>query len=60
MEDSLKDLDLAMRRPLALTASRPQMRPTRYINFKMAGLGAVPTATVFRTPLICLTGLEYS
>ena len=34
---------------------------TEYLyQLKMAGLGAVPMATVFRTPLICLTGLEYS
>ena len=60
MEDSLKDLDLARRRPLALTASHPQRRPTRYTNFKMAGSGAVPMETVFRTPLSRRAGLESS
>ena len=60
MEDSLKDLDLAMRRPLALTMSHPQMRPTRYINFKMAGSRVVPMATVSRTPLSRSAGLESS
>ena len=60
MEDSLKDLDLAMRWPLALTMSRPQIRPARYINFKMAGSRVVPMATVFRIPLSRPAGLESS
>ena len=41
------------------TSHRPE-RPSRYISYKMAGLGAVPMATVFRTPLICQTGLRSS
>ena len=39
------------------------LRPEKlnlFISYKMAGLGAVPMATVFRTLLICPTGLEYS
>ena len=60
MEGSLNGLDLVMRRPLALTASHPQRRPTRYTNFKMAGSGVVPMATVFRTPLSRRAGLESS
>ena len=60
MKDSLKDLDLVMRRPPALAASRLRMRQTRYINFKMAGSGVVPMATVFRTPLSRRAGLESS
>ena len=31
-----------------------------FISYKMAGLGAIPMAIVFRTPLICPTALEYS
>ena len=38
---------------------RPE-RPSRYISYKMAGLGAVPMATVFWTPLIYQTGLRSS
>ena len=60
MENSLKDLDLVRRRPPALTVSRPQVRPTRYINFKMAGSGVVPMVIVFRTPLSRRAGLESS
>ena len=54
------DLDLVMRWPPALTASRPQMSQTRCINFKMAGSGVVPMATVFRTLLSRRAGLESS
>ena len=60
MEDSLKDLDLVMRRPPALTASRLRMSQTRCINFKMAGSGAVPMVIVFRTLLSHRAGLESS
>ena len=35
-------------------------KPNLYISYKMAGLGAVPMAKVFRTPLIYPTELEYS
>ena len=42
-----------------MTNLRPE-KPNLFISYKMAGLRAVPMATVFRTPLICLTGLEYS
>ena len=41
------------------TSHRPE-RPSRYISYKMAGLGAVSMATVFWTPLICQTGLRSS
>ena len=41
------------------TSHRPE-RPSRYISYKMTGLGAVPMAIVFRTPLICQTGLRSS
>ena len=47
-------------RPPALTASRPQMSQTRCTNFKMAGSGAVPMVTVFRTPASRRTGLQSS
>ena len=60
MEDSLKDLDLAMRQPSALMVNRPQVRRTRCINFKTAGSGVVPMATVFRTLLSRQAGLESS
>ena len=42
-----------------MTSHRPE-KPNLFISYKMAGLGAVPMATVFRTPLICPTRLEYS
>ena len=42
-----------------VTNLRPE-KPNLFISYKMAELGAVPMATVFRTPLICPTGLEYS
>ena len=42
-----------------VTNLRPE-KPNLFISYKMAGLGAIPMATVFRTPLICPTGLEYS
>ena len=35
-------------------------KPNLFISCKMARLGAVPMAIVFRTPLFCPTGLEYS
>ena len=60
MEGSLINLDLVMRRPPALTASRPQMSQTRCINFKMAGSWVVPMVTVFRTRLSRRAGLESS
>ena len=41
------------------TSHQPE-KPNLYISYKMAGLGAVPMATVLRTPLICQTELEYS
>ena len=54
------DLDLVMRWPPALTASRPQMSQTRCINFKMVGSWVVPMVTVFRTRLSRRAGLESS
>ena len=42
-----------------VTNLRPE-KPNLFISYKMAGLGVVPMAIVFRTPLICPTGLEYS
>ena len=59
MEGTLTDLDLVMRRPPALTASRPQMSQTRCINFKMAGSWVVPMVTVFRTRLSRQVRLEF-
>ena len=48
-------------RPLFTPAtSRQPEKPNLFISYKTAGLGAVPMAIVFRTPLICPTGLEYS
>ena len=41
------------------TSHQPE-KPNLYISYKMAGLGAVPMATVFRTPLIYPTESEYS
>ena len=58
MEDSLKGLDLVMRRPPALTASWPPVSQTRCINFKMAGSWVVPMVTVFRTRLSRQVRLE--
>ena len=43
--------DTGVRRPSTLMMSRPLVRRIRYTNCKMAGLGAVPMAVVFRTPL---------
>ena len=60
MEGPLIHLGLVMRRPPALTASRLRMSHIRYINFKMAGSGAGPMATVFRTLLSRRAGLESS
>ena len=59
MEGPLIDLDLVMRRPPALTASRPLMSQTRCTNFKMAGSWVVPTVTVFRTFLSRQVRLEF-
>ena len=56
----MKDLDLAMRRSAARMVNRPQVRRTHCINFKMAGSGVVPMATVFRTLLSRQAGLESS
>ena len=42
-----------------MTSHRPE-KPNLFISYKMAGLGVVPMATVFWTPLICPTELEYS
>ena len=44
---------------VSMTSHRPE-KPNLFISYKMAGLGAVPMATVFRTPLIYPTELEYS
>ena len=55
-----KALCLAVRRPSTLMVNHPGARPTQCINYKTDSLGAVPMETVFRTPLICPTGLEYS
>ena len=59
MEGSLIGLDLVMRRPPALTASRPQMSQTRCTNFKMTGSWVVPMVTVFRTFLSRQVRLEF-
>ena len=42
-----------------MTSHRPE-KPNLFISYKMAGLGAVPMATVFQIPLICPTESEYS
>ena len=42
-----------------MMSHRPE-KPNLFISYKMAGLGVVPMATVFRTPLIYPTELEYS
>ena len=42
-----------------MTSHRPE-KLNLFISYKTAGLGAVPMATVFRTPLIYPTKLEYS
>ena len=42
-----------------MTSHRPE-KPNLFISYKTAGLGAVPMAIVFRTPLIFPIGLEYS
>ena len=52
--------DLAVRPSFTPAMSHQTKKPNLYISYKMAGLGAVPTATVFWTPLICPTELEYS
>ena len=54
------DRDLAARPSFTPAMSHQPEKPNLYISYKMAGLGAVPTATVFRTPLIYPTKLEYS
>ena len=54
------DRDFAGRLSLVpVTGLRPE-KLNLFISYKMAGLGVVPMATVFRTPLICPTELEYS
>ena len=53
------DWDLAARPSFTPAMSHPE-KPNLFISYKMAGLGVVPMATVFRTPLICPTKLEYS
>ena len=54
------DRNVAVRPSFILATSHLPEKPNLYISYKMAGLGAVPMATVFRTPLICPTELEYS
>ena len=61
MEGNLRiDQNLVVRPSFIPATSHRPDRPSRYISYKMAGLGAVPMATVFRTPLICQTGLRSS
>ena len=54
------DRNLAARPSFILATSHQLEKPNLYISYKMAGLGAVPMATVFQTPLIYPTELEYS
>ena len=54
------DRNLAARPSRILATSHQPDKPNLYISYKMAGLGAVPMAAVFRTPLIYPTELEYS
>ena len=54
------DQDLTARPSFTPAMSHQPEKPNLYNSYKMAGLGAVPTVTVFRTPLICPTKLEYS
>ena len=42
-----------------MTSHRPE-KLNLFISYKTDGLGAIPMAIVFRTPLTCPTGLEYS
>ena len=53
-----EDVDSVEGDPVPLTVSHPQVRRIHCINYRMAGLGAVPMATVFRTPLNRRTGLR--
>ena len=46
------DQNLVVRPSFIPATSHRSERSSRYISYKMAGLGAVPMATVFRTPLI--------
>ena len=47
----LKDLNMVVRRPSSLTVIRPPVQQICCIKCKMACVGAVPMAVVFRTPL---------
>src|SRR3954464_13139021 len=61
MEEVMRiDRDLVAKPSFTLATSRQPEKLSLCISYKMARLGAVPMSTVFRTPLICLTGLEYS
>src|SRR4051812_21553278 len=61
MEEAMRmDQDLVAKPSFTLATSRQPEKLSLCISYKMAGLGAVLMATVFRTPLICPTGLEYS
>ena len=53
----MKDLCVVVRRPSTLMVSRPRARLLHCINCKMAGSGAIPMATVFRTPMRRQIGL---
>ena len=54
------DRNLAARPSFIPVMSHQPEKPNLYISYKMAKLGTVPMATVFWTPLIYPTELEYS
>ena len=49
-----------VRQPSTQMANHPLAKPSRCTNCKTAGLGAIPMATVFRTPLNRRIGLPFS
>src|SRR3954463_5770557 len=61
MEEAMRtDQDLVAKPSFILATSRQPEKLSPCIKYKMVGLRAVPMATVFRTPLICLAGSVYS
>ena len=59
-ENFLKDLKVMVSRPSSLTMIHPPAQQIRCIKFKMACLGAVPMAALFRTSQRRQTGQESS
>ena len=61
MEKSfLKDLKMVVRRPSNLTVIRPPVQQILCIKFNMVCSGAVPMASLFRTPVSRRIGQESS